>query len=104
MHEHKGGALTEITLLILLSLHEVNHGYGIMQYVKEATNGRVSLGAGSLYGALTTLERKGWIKADITQSDDRKKAYQITTEGKQQIRQEKERLLSILALMKDLEV
>lgn len=104
MHEHKGGALTETTLLILLSLSEVNHGYGMMQYVKEATGGRVVLGAGTLYGALSTLEKKGWIEGIATPQEDRKKEYGITEEGKRQLRQEQIRLQSLLALMKDLEV
>ena len=57
----KGGALTEVTLYILLALYNTNHGYGIMQFVEEKTNGRLVLGAGTLYGAITSLVNKGWI-------------------------------------------
>lgn len=58
----KGGALTEVTLYILLALYNPNHGYGIMQFVEEKTNGRLILGAGTLYGAINTLIDKKWIQ------------------------------------------
>ena len=56
-----GGALTETTFLVLLSTYTPNHGYGIMQFIERETNGRVLLGAGSLYGAINTLQKKKWI-------------------------------------------
>ena len=55
----KGGALTEVTFFILLSLYTPRHGYAIMQFVEEKTQGRLALGAGTLYGALTSLQKKG---------------------------------------------
>lgn len=58
----KGGALTEVTFYILLSLFTPKHGYAIMQFVEEKTAGRLTLGAGTLYGAMTSLEEKGWIR------------------------------------------
>lgn len=98
MHEHKGGALTETTLLILLSLQQPNHGYGMMQFVKEATMDRVQLGAGTLYGALNTLEAKGWITPLAEFSSDRKKQYVRTALGTQQIVKEMQRLQELLTL------
>jgi len=77
----KGGALTETTFFILLSLYKPNHGYGIMQFIENETDGRLSLGAGTLYGALNTLLKKGWIKL-CSEDDKRKKEYLITEEGK----------------------
>ena len=53
----KQGALTEPVYYILLSLLTPMHGYGIMQNVKKLTNGRVNIGAGTLYGAINTLLR-----------------------------------------------
>ena len=82
MKDHvKGGALTEVTFHILLSLYAPRHGYAIMQCIEERTAGRVSLGAGTLYGALNTLEQKGWI-ARYGDEEGRKKAYHITEQGK----------------------
>lgn len=59
MRDHaKGGALTETSFYILLSLYQPNHGYGIMQFIEDTTNGRLTLGAGTLYGALKNLQKK----------------------------------------------
>ena len=77
----KGGALTEVTFFILLSLYKPKHGYAIMQFIEEKTNGRLVLGAGTLYGAITSLEEKGWIKL-YGNTDGRKKEYLITKAGK----------------------
>lgn len=77
----KGGALTETTFFILLSLYSPNHGYGIMQFIKEETQERLSLGAGTLYGAINTLLKKGWIEP-YGNNDGRKKEYVITESGK----------------------
>ena len=58
-----------------------------MQFIEQATNGRLILGAGSLYGALNSLEKKGWIKiTDI--SDKRRKKFFITEQGKEIAKQE----------------
>ena len=57
----KSGALTEVTFYILLSLYTPKHGYAVMQFVEEKTGGRLSLGAGTLYGALNSLQDKKWI-------------------------------------------
>ena len=58
----KGGALTEVTFYILLSLYTPKHGYAVMQFIEEKTGGRLSLGAGTLYGALNSLQDKKWIE------------------------------------------
>lgn len=78
----KSGALTEVTFFILLSLYEPKHGYAIMQFIEEKTNGRLLLGAGSLYGAIDSLCKKGWIEL-YNDSDGRKKEYRITALGKE---------------------
>lgn len=87
----KGGALTEVTFYILLALFKPKHGYAIMQFVDEKTDGRLSLGAGTLYGALNTLEEKGWI-ALCGDRADRKKEYLITELGRDVAEKELARL------------
>ena len=92
MKDHvKGGALTEVTFHILLSLYTPRHGYAMMQCIEERTGGRVSLGAGTLYGALNTLEQKGWI-ARYGDEEGRKKAYLITELGREVTEKELARL------------
>ena len=77
----KGGALTEVTFFILLSLYTPRHGYAIMQFVEEKTQGRLALGACTLYGMLTSLQKKGWI-APFGGTEGRKKEFKITPQGK----------------------
>ncbi len=87
----KSGALTEVTFYILLSLYTPRHGYAAMQFIEDKTKGRLLLGAGTLYGALTSLEKKGWITpyGDLKK---RKKEYCITPQGKEIAEKELARL------------
>ncbi len=90
------GALTEAVFYILLSLYEPMHGYRIMQTVRELSNGRVDLGAGTLYGAINTLLEKKWIKPVAGELDSRKKEYEITPLGKTIVQAEIIRLDELL--------
>ncbi len=91
------GALTEAVFYILLSLYTPMHGYGIMQNIKELSNGRISLGPGTLYGAINTLLEKGWIVNYFNDRDSRKKEYLITNLGKEMIEKEIIRLKELLS-------
>ena len=72
--------LTEAFYYILLALRKPNQGYGITQEVSELTGGRVQLGAGTLYGALQTLEKRAWIKIYSEDEASRKKKEYIITD------------------------
>ena len=96
----KGGALTEVTFYILLSLYTPKHGYAIMQFVEDKTKGRLSLGAGTLYGALNSLQEKGWI-APCGDHEGRKKEYLITSRGKEIAEKEFARLNELLIVEKE---
>ena len=90
------GALTEAVFYILLTLHTPLHGYGIMQGVQELTKDRLTLGPGTLYGALNTLAEKGWIQAFKSKQDSRRKEYIITDLGKSVFQRELKRLEELL--------
>jgi len=79
----KYAALTEGVYLILISLLIPRHGYAVMQHVEKLTHGRVTLGAGTLYGAINNLLEKRWICAAGHSLDSRKKEYVLTDLGKQ---------------------
>lgn len=89
-------ALTEAVYYILLSLMQPLHGYGIMQNVQQMSGGRVTLAAGTLYGAINTLLEKGWINALPGAKDSRKKEYVITEQGKAALKDEMHRLSELL--------
>ncbi|MDR3209762.1 MAG: PadR family transcriptional regulator [Oscillospiraceae bacterium] len=95
------GALTEAVYYILLSLLAPRHGYAVMQNVERLTDGRVTLGAGTLYGALNTLLEKAWIMSLAGERDSRKKEYGITELGKSVLQRELRRLEELVAHGKD---
>ena len=87
--------LTEAVYYILLALR--NHGYGITQEVQELTGGRVILGAGTLYGAIQTLQKKGWIDIySVDMESRKKKEYVLTEQGREVFLAEKARLAELL--------
>lgn len=85
-------ALTEAVFYILLSLFQPMHGYGIMQNTEALSGGRIKLAAGTLYGAISSLLEKGWIRALPGEKDSRKKEYIITDAGKLILQAELQRL------------
>ena len=97
----KGGALTEVTFFILLSLYTPKHGYAVMQFIEDNTKGRLTLGAGTLYGALNSLQEKGWI-APFGDSAGRKKEYLITTQGKEIAEKELIRLNELVGVANEI--
>lgn len=87
-------ALTEAIYYILLALQEPLHGYGIMQKTSTMSRGRLTLSAGTLYGAISNLLEKGWILpcGESSDTDGRRKLYQITDKGRGVLLAELERL------------
>ena len=89
--------LTESIFYILLALRKPNHGYGIIQEVQQLTENRIVMGAGTLYGAIQTLEQKGWITMwSEEESSRKKKEYIITEAGKEAFRNESARLKELV--------
>ena len=81
--ENKNQPLTEALFYILLAVRKPVHGYGIIQEVEQMTGGRVILGPGTLYGAISSLLDKGWIVLYSAEEGSRKKKeYLITGEGR----------------------
>lgn len=87
--------MREPTLFILVTLNERSrHGYGIIQRVEEISDGRVSLGAGTLYGALDRLTEEGLIVPDREEIEQgrQRRYYRLTDEGVEALRSELARL------------
>jgi DNA-binding PadR family transcriptional regulator len=89
--------LTEAVFYTLLALHVPLHGYGIMQETERMSNGRLKLSAGTLYGALSSMLEKSWIKALPGEEESRRKEYQITELGKAIVKGELARLEELVA-------
>jgi len=77
--------MSDPALLVLASLVEGDkHGYAIMVDV-EAFAG-VRLGPGTLYGAITRLEERGWIRP--VAAKDRRQPYTLTAAGRQYLEEQ----------------
>lgn len=92
--------MSETMFYILLSLREERHGYGIMQHVEELTNGRVKLGAGTIYQSLSKLSGDRLIRP--TEEVDRQKKYVITEVGSQILIKEANRIKELYSAVEDL--
>ena len=91
--------LTESYFYILLCLWQgPKHGYGIMQQAQELTGGRVKIGSGTMYGAVSNMMKKGWIEECMDSSDgERRRSYRLTDEGKSILLAEYERLKELVS-------
>jgi DNA-binding PadR family transcriptional regulator len=70
--------LAEPSVLILTSLvGGSKHGYGLIKDIEQLAG--VSLGPGTLYGALSRLEQQGMVVA--LPAEDRRRPYEITPGG-----------------------
>ena len=75
--------MADARLLILVSLSDgPKHGYAIQFDVEGFA--AVRLGPGTLYGALSSLERDGLVEA--LPSDQRRRPYQLTALGSDRLR------------------
>ncbi|MDQ6735568.1 MAG: PadR family transcriptional regulator [Nitrospirota bacterium] len=71
--------MSDPNLLILASLADgEKHGYAIMEDIQRFADTR--LGPGTLYGAITRLEERGWIRP--VESQDRRQPYRLTGAGR----------------------
>ena len=97
--------LTESYFYILLCLYKENlHGYGIMQKAKELSEGKVVIGAGTMYGATSNMMKKGWIEEILEEAKDErgKRLYKLTEIGKSVLAQEVSRLENLVTNAKSI--
>lgn len=71
--------MTETGFYILFCLQQEMHGYNIVQRVSEMTDGDIVIGAGTMYGSLSKMEKDGLIR--LTKEEERRKFYLITDLG-----------------------
>ena len=82
MHDTSDGLdrFAEPWLLVLTSLADgPKHGYAIMADVAAFSGVRME--PGTLYGALSRLERRGWVRPLAT--NERRRPYEITAAGQE---------------------
>ena len=80
-----------VDLLILRALQAgPAHGYAVSRWVRERTDGVLSMEDAALYQALHRLEAREWITAEWGLSDNNRRAkyYTLTAVGRRQLRSE----------------
>lgn len=92
--------MTETGFYILLCLQEANHGYGVVQKVKELTGGDIVLAPGTMYGSLSKMEKDGLIR--FVREEEKRKIYQTTELGMEVLNIEKGRIERLYRNMKEL--
>jgi len=99
--------LTPAVFHILLALSSgERHGYGIMKQVEADSQGKVTMGPGTLYGSLKRMLDAGLVKesdkrVDPEMDDERRIYYQITGIGAEALTAELERYKRIVTLAQE---
>ncbi len=82
--------MTETGFYILLCLRTPNHGYGVVQKVREMTRDEIILAPGTMYGTLSKMEKDGLII--FLREEDKRRIYQITNLGQEVLSLELKRI------------
>ena len=96
--------LTPAVFHILLALSNgERHGYGIMKQVEADSQGKVTMGPGTLYGSLKRMLDAGLVeesdrRVDLEMDDKRRIYYRITGIGAKALAAELERYKRIVTL------
>ncbi|MBI2430187.1 MAG: helix-turn-helix transcriptional regulator [Ignavibacteriales bacterium] len=91
------------TPIVLAILSEGDsYGYAIIKRVQELSGGHMEWTDGMLYPVLHRLERLGYIKArwEEAESGRRRKYYKITSQGKEQLAEERKQWQAVDATLR----
>ena len=90
MPRPKFQTLTEQMFYILLCLRKERCGIDILELVPAMTNGRVTVGSGTLYNLLEQFLDAGYIRE--TRVEGRRRSYLLTDEGQEMLDREYRRI------------
>ena len=96
-------SLTEPQYFILAALMDGPlHGYGIIKAAEQATDGRLRIAVGTLYGALERMERAGLVAAGDEEIVDgrARRYYRLTEDGAEALGREALRMEQAAALVR----
>lgn len=88
--------LTPAVFHVLLALTGGDrHGYAILKDIRQRTDGRMTMQAGTLYGTLQRLLDLGWvdeIDPPDDEADSRRRYYRLNREGRTAIQADVQRM------------
>ena len=99
--------LTPAVFHVLLALVDAErHGYGIIKEVEARTDGKVRLGAGTLYGSIKRMLSEGMIaesdeRPDPEADDERRRYYRLTDFGRRVVSAEARRLEQLVSVARE---
>ena len=108
--ENQKTSLTPAVFHILLALSNGElHGYAIMKQTEADSDGRVKMGAGTLYGSIKRMLDAGLIaesgkRVDAEMDDARRVYYRITGAGEKALADELARMQGIVSLARRLDL
>lgn len=104
-----GGSLSlvkgTLDLLVLKALScGMNHGYGIVRWLEEGTDGELEVADSALYQALHRLDGRGQVTAEwrVTDTGRRARFYRITPSGRRTLDREGEHFRRYAAMVNGL--
>jgi PadR family transcriptional regulator PadR len=64
------------------------HGYAVARWIKDTSDGTITVEDRALYVALHRLEERGWVRSQWGLSENNRKAkyYELTDSGRRQLR------------------
>lgn len=83
-----------LNMLVLKALiFGPQHGYGVVRWIRDTTDGALAVEEGALYTALHRMERRRWLRSEwgISENNRRAKFYALTEEGRGQLRADAQR-------------
>ena len=83
----------ELLVLKTLSPGEALHGFEVLRWIRDTTEGALVVEEGALYPALHRMEGRGWLKAEwgVSEKGRRAKYYRITAAGRAELAREEAR-------------
>jgi PadR family transcriptional regulator PadR len=83
----------ELLILRTLGVGSDLHGFAILEWIKESTEGELIIEDGALYHALHRMEQRGWIGSEwgVSEKGRRARYYHIGKPGVRVLAEEEDR-------------
>jgi DNA-binding PadR family transcriptional regulator len=94
--------LPQVSFGILLALSlRPRHGYEIIKQVNEDSQGKIKLGAGTLYGVIDKLREQKYIAEVKVDASSRRRYYALTDTGRNRLQAELDYFNHAVAIAKE---
>lgn len=74
-------------LVLKALLFGPQHGYAVVRWIRDTTEGAFEIEEGALYTALHRMEKRRWLTSEwgLSEKNRRAKFYALTAEGRRQL-------------------